>query len=199
MQETFDKIKRSTGIILGDIKGLILKPVPSLKNLRKRTPMETLLYSAIIIFIYSFGFAITTFYNLDTLRSFSFLAGFGLIEIFLIIYAIIWGSLIINTLFLQIFVIIVEGKRGLFETLKVIVYGGTPTYIFGWIPIIGLLTGLWALILEILAIRELHEISTGRAVIAMIMPYIIFLCLFISFTLMPAPVPLDEFLTLNLP
>ena len=46
--------------------------------------------------------------------------------------------------------------------------------LIGWIPLIGIiLGGIWSLILSILGIRELHQISTGRAAGAVILAAII--------------------------
>jgi len=41
--------------------------------------------------------------------------------------------------------------------------------LFGWIPFVGMLFPLWALVLNIIGIRQLHEISTGRAIGAVLL------------------------------
>jgi ABC-type transport system involved in multi-copper enzyme maturation permease subunit len=64
-------------------------------------------------------------------------------------------------------------------------YGLTPVYLFGWVPAVGLLSYLAALVLTTIGIRELQELSTGRAilvmVIAIMVPLIIAICLVVIF------------------
>jgi hypothetical protein len=42
-----------------------------------------------------------------------------------------------------------------------------------WIPIIGFIAGIWPLVVEIIGIRQLHELTTGKAVLAVLIPIII--------------------------
>ena len=48
-------------------------------------------------------------------------------------------------------------------------YGSTPGLLLGWIPVIGFIAGIWSLVLEILGIRQLHEITTEKAVLAVVL------------------------------
>ncbi len=91
--------------------------------------------------------------------------------IFIIIFGVI--ALFIGGIILHIFVYIAGGRKGLTTTIRTVIYSLTPNMIFGWIPLIGLLAGFWSLALGILAIKELHEISTTRAFIAVFLPAIL--------------------------
>ena len=93
------------------------------------------------------------------------------VVIFIIIFGVI--ALFIAGILLHIFVLIAGGRKGLTTTVRAVIYSLTPNLIFGWIPLIGILAGFWTLALEILAIRELHEISTTRAFVAVFLPAII--------------------------
>ena len=105
------------------------------------------------------------------------LAAFGIIGtvIFTTIFIIICGAigLFIGGIILHIFVWIAGGRKGLTTTIRAVIYSITPNLIFGWIPLVGLLAMFWTLALEILAIKELHEISTTRAFVAVFMPAIV--------------------------
>lgn len=92
-----------------------------------------------------------------------------------IISIIIFGviGLFIGGIILHIFVYIAGGRKGLTTTVRAVIYSITPNLIFGWIPVIGFLAMFWTLALEILAIKELHEISTTRAFVAVFMPAIV--------------------------
>ncbi len=75
--------------------------------------------------------------------------------------------------FFHIFVYAVGGRKGITQTIKAFMYGQTPNFLLGWIPVIGGITSIWSLILFILGIRQLHEITTRRAILAVLMPFII--------------------------
>jgi uncharacterized repeat protein (TIGR02543 family) len=67
---------------------------------------------------------------------------------------------------MHIWVHIFGGRRGhtYKQTIKALVYGATPMYVIGWLPFVGGVIGsIWAIVLIIVALRELHGISTGRA------------------------------------
>lgn len=56
--------------------------------------------------------------------------------------------------------------RGKFEdTLKAIIYGTSPFYAFGWLPIFGVLFGLYAIMVQVPAFRELHRTTYVKAVL----------------------------------
>ena len=73
------------------------------------------------------------------------------------------------------------GRNGYRETLKALAFGDTPALLLGWIPMIGILAGIWALVLSVLGVRELQGISTGRALgavlVAVIIPLLILVLL----------------------
>lgn len=63
------------------------------------------------------------------------------------------------------------GRNGITQTMKAAMYGSTPL-LFSWIPIIGAIAGIWVLILEIIGIRQLQDLTTGRAIMAVLVPII---------------------------
>lgn len=74
-----------------------------------------------------------------------------------------------------------RGKKKVGETFKAVAYGSTPILLLGWIPspFWGLVTGIWGLIIEIIGLRQLHGISTIRAVLASILSIVMFFTLMI--------------------
>lgn len=81
---------------------------------------------------------------------------------------------------LHLFVYLLGGRKGYLETVKALLFGSTPYMLIGWIPVIGILVGgIWSLILAILGIRELHQVSTGKAAGAVILSAIILLVIVI--------------------
>jgi len=75
------------------------------------------------------------------------------------------------------------GRKGYGNTIKAFAYSYTPVFLFGWIPFIGMLFGLWAWVLTIIGIRQLHEVSTGRAIAAVLLSIIALIIIIVSVVL----------------
>ena len=80
-----------------------------------------------------------------------------------------FASLFISGSWTHLFVRAFGGRKGYANTIKAFAYGDTPFLLFGWIPFVGMLFWIWTLVLNIIGIRQLHEISTGRAVGAVLL------------------------------
>ena len=80
-----------------------------------------------------------------------------------------FAGLFITGSWAHLFVRAFGGRKGYENTMKAFVYGNTPALMFGWIPLVGPAFSIWALILDIIGIRQLHDISTGRAVGAVLL------------------------------
>ncbi|MCW3133001.1 MAG: YIP1 family protein [Methanophagales archaeon] len=98
----------------------------------------------------------------------------------------------IDGLWLHIWVYLVGGRNGVGQTIKALMYGATPSYLLGWIPIVGIIGVIWALIVGTIGVRQLHELSTGKAVLAVIIaiaiPLIIYVAILSAFiATMPGP------------
>jgi hypothetical protein len=101
------------------------------------------------------------------------------------VFAIVLGiiGIFIGGLWLHLWTYIFGGRKGVGQTIKVCMYAFTPTAIIGWIPIISFIAGLWSVILTIIGIRQLHSISTGRAIGAVIISGLILLAILFAIRL----------------
>ena len=59
---------------------------------------------------------------------------------------------------------LLRGSGSLLDSFKVGIYAVAPTLVFGWIPYFGLISGLWAGYLYVVALNSLHEIPLGPAI-----------------------------------
>jgi hypothetical protein len=84
-----------------------------------------------------------------------------------------FASLFISGSLTHLFVWAFGGRKGYGNTIKAFAYGNTPLLLFGWIPFVGMLLWIWTLVLDIIGIRQLHEISMGRAVGAVLLGIVI--------------------------
>lgn len=90
---------------------------------------------------------------------------------------------------LHVCLMIVRGNRKGFEaTFRVIAYA-MSTQVFGIIPFLGgAIGGIWALVIEIVGIRESHGISTGRAALAIFFPILVILALVLVLAAVMIPI-----------
>jgi hypothetical protein len=173
------------------VKGFLLEPSKTFDSLKEEPLEEAVKYYAIIATVYSAFLALLLAFagNLvGTLMGFRFRgfffgnlgmmmgtgAGIGAAIILFVKFMIILiAGAFIGGAILHIFVYIVGGRRGIAQTIKAGMYGSTPSLLFGWIPIIGFIAIIWSLVAEIIGVRQLHELTTGKAILAVILPIIL--------------------------
>jgi hypothetical protein len=168
------------------VRGFLMDPVRSFGAVREKTVSNSLPYYIIILAIGSFLSAIVSVAITSTVLAalqeasaklglaLPVLTGVGIIAItlFFIVLGII-GVFIVGA-WLHLFVYLLGGRQGYGQTVKALMYGSTPLMLIGWIPIIGpVIGGIWSLVLDVLGIRELHQVSTARAVAAVALAFLV--------------------------
>tara|TARA_Y100000310_G_scaffold345600_2_gene467102 strand:- start:2464 stop:3015 length:552 start_codon:yes stop_codon:yes gene_type:complete len=73
----------------------------------------------------------------------------------------------------HLFVLMFGGRQGLLRTYQSFIYGGTPGLIFQGIPFLNFVAWIYSLVLSVFALTELQKISTLRAVLSVLVPFII--------------------------
>jgi len=74
---------------------------------------------------------------------------------------------------IHLWVYLLGGRKshGYRQTVKALAYGVTPVCVVGWVPLIGgLAGGIWALVVAVIGLRELHGMTTGKAIAAYLLP-----------------------------
>ena len=77
----------------------------------------------------------------------------------------------------HVFVLLFGGQKGLVQTVKTLMYAVTPVLLIAWIPFASIIGGIWYLILIFIGIRENQEMTTGRAVLVVVVPLVLSLIL----------------------
>lgn len=164
------------------VKGFILNPGETFQK-AKADDLETVLpYFAIIVLINAILSAIVSlFWEANPMYK-SMMGGVAVpILVFFIVLVAEFIFTLIFAAWLHLWVYIVGGRKGIGETMKAVIYGSTPSMLLGWIPILGVIFALWSIVLWALGVRDLHELSTGKAiaavVIAILIPLVIILLL----------------------
>jgi hypothetical protein len=101
--------------------------------------------------------------------------GFGSFLVSLIVAPIFAAiGLFIGAGILHLLVMLIVGSRnsGFEGTYRVAAYSSV-TSLVSWIPVIGWIASLYGIYLAIMGIREIHNTSTGKAVIVVLIPAVV--------------------------
>jgi hypothetical protein len=81
----------------------------------------------------------------------------------------------ISSAILHVCLLITGGAKNGFEaTFRVVAYATGATAFFQLLPFCGgVIGGIWAIVAEVLGAREIHETTTGRALLAVLLPLIL--------------------------
>jgi hypothetical protein len=183
------------------ITGILFRPTATFRDLLDEDLTSTVTYYAMLWAIYTVLITVLVFSPLSSL----FMGGaMSRVSLFFspltfIVFIIAMGLVAIplHAVWLHIFVYILGGRGGIRQTLKTVLYSYTPFCVISWIPIINLFGGIWAIIPEIIGIRELHRISTLRAIAALVAAVVVLVIIllvplvFLGPSLLGAPVPVN--------
>lgn len=192
------------------VKGFLLSPTETFRKVRPADLGETLKYYLILVVIYTILSVIISLIVISSAwaviaalfpalgLSAPMVAGLGIILVAIILIFVHLLLLFIGAAWVHVWVWLLGGRKGYMMTLKALAYGDTPYLLFGWIPFIGIFGALWSFILWIIGVKELHEISTGRAAAAVILAAIVVLIIVIlvaaalliaAVSVVPGPMP----------
>ncbi len=170
------------------IAGVLTKPVATFANMRTEGGIGMPLMYALIL-----G-SIGGFVGLVWQTLFSTLGGFlgrgGTEEMAILgtlaigakiaIFAVLTPLFVIIGLFIgsgiaHVCLMIAGGANKSFETTyRVFAYTSGSTALIGLVPICGgIVAGIWAIVCEIIGLREAHETTTGKAVLAILLPLVV--------------------------
>ncbi|MBI4095322.1 MAG: YIP1 family protein [DPANN group archaeon] len=160
---------------VGNVKGFIVSPGKQFERVKKHKLADAMVYGLIGLFIY--GLLAATFTALVGASQMPFGGGgfvFGLVLLMVWIFGFI--GTIISSLWIHLWAYLF-GARGIDKTIAIQFYANTPTYLLGWIPLIGFFTSIWSIILLGVGLMKVHKLTTGQAIgtilIAIIIPVII--------------------------
>jgi hypothetical protein len=158
------------GTFIEMVKGLLLNPVATFQQSRTDEPVAVFRYFITILLVNALLTAIVKTIEPEAIPVMNQMF-FGVpYPVFVFFYVLISG-LIITFLFsvwAHLGVFFLGGDKGILPTVKAVMYGNTPHLLLGWIPYIGMFFIFWSLVLGILGIRELQEMSTGKAILVII-------------------------------
>lgn len=167
------------------IRGVLLDPVTTFRRMKLFGDLGSPLLFAVIL--NTIGMLGALFWNMMTNSIWMFSGQKQLEELavstgFMIGLTIFSPVLVLIGIFitsgiLHVCLLITGGEKNGFEaTLRLVAYATGATAPFQLIPFCGgLIGGIWAIVAQVIGAREMHETTTGKALLAVLLP-LIFCC-----------------------
>jgi hypothetical protein len=169
--------------IVAKVKGFLLSPVETFRQSKADEPQAVFTYFAILLLLNAILSAIISVAGFDRMASFGRMMGTAATpHPVIVFFGILIGGFILTLVFaawLHLWVYILGGRKGIMQTVNTVLYASTPRLLLGWIPLISAIFVLWTIVLGVLGIRELQELSPGKAIAAVVIAIIIPLILVI--------------------
>jgi hypothetical protein len=182
------------------VRRVVLQPTAFFRGLpRQGSLLNPLVFALICIEISTvLGGLIRLTFRTEAMGGFRFgRGGYGFGEFLAdVILAPVGGAIglfiVAGIAHLLVMLVVGAGNSGFASTFRVVSYASV-TNLVNWIPLIGGLLALYGLYLAIVGIREVHDTSTGRALLVVLLPAILIVVLVVVlglavlFTARPAP------------
>ncbi|MFZ1128749.1 YIP1 family protein [Methanoregula sp.] len=186
--------------LVAKVKGFLLDPVETFRQSKTDAPKSVFTFFGVLLLVNAILSTIIVAAGIEAMNVFGGTT-FGAALPVVVFFIVLVGGFIFTLIFAawtHLWVYVLGGRKGIMQTVNAILYGSTPHLLLGWIPFIGIIFTLWTLVLNVLGIRELQELSTGKAilavVIAVIIPLVIillsaawFMTSYMSMTEVPVP------------
>ena len=169
--------------LIEKVKGFLTNPVDTFRQLKEEQPDTVFPYFIMLLLLHAALSAVLAALAIEILPMAGLITGglSGPVVVFFVSLVAGFVGILVFGAWLHLWVYIFGGRRGIWQTMKAVMYGDTPFLLFGWIPFIGFVFVLWSLVLGILGIRELQETSSIKAILAVALAVMIPLILLLIF------------------
>jgi len=184
--------------IVEKVKGFLINPVETFQQSKNDETVTVFSFFGILLLIHAVLSAIIAGIWVQRTQMFAGMPWVDNAPVMVFFFVLVGGFIctLIFAAWLHLWVYLLGGRKGIMQTVNAIIYGHTPRLLLGWIPFVGFIFMLWSLVLSILGIRELHEMSTIKAIlavaIAVMIPVILLILVaayFITTNMVISPVP----------
>ncbi len=154
------------------VRGFVFNPAETYRKSKEDPIGNALIYFILLVVINAILSTLVLLAGINAMNLPDTIPGLKAIFPEILFVGLIVGGIIgvfIGGAWLHIFVWLLGGRKGYFQTVKTLTYGTTPGLLIGWIPLIGIIGLIWDLILVVIGIRELQEMSTERSVAAVLL------------------------------
>jgi hypothetical protein len=154
--------------LVDKVRGFLVTPVESFRQSKDDEPGIVFTCFTVLLLIHAILCALIVAVRVDTLPMFAGMSWGNVLPVMIFIMVLVGGFAVtlIFAAWLHLWVYLFGGRKGIMQTMKAVMYGSIPRLLLGWIPFIGFIFALWSLVLGILGVRELQEMSTTKAILA---------------------------------
>jgi len=189
--------------IIAKVKGILLDPVEAFRQSVNDELGTVFTYLGALLLFNAIVSVILITIGINSMQQYAVISwgAAGAVMVFFLVLVIGFIGTLILAAWIHLWVYLLGGRKGIMQTVTAIVYGSTPHLILGWIPVLGVIFALWSLVLSVLGIRELQELSTAKAILAIalavMIPLIIVLLVLaffipVSMTVTEVPLPAES-------
>ncbi|HII99281.1 MAG TPA: YIP1 family protein [Methanoregula sp.] len=154
--------------IFGKAKGFLLTPVETFRQSKDDELSAVFSYFIALLLFNAILSAAFAAIMIETLPALAMMTWGMSVPVAIFLMMLVGGFIatLVFGVWLHLWVYLFGGRRGIMQTINAVIYGSTPRLLFGWIPFIGFIFTLWSLALGILGVRELQEIDSLKATLA---------------------------------
>lgn len=152
------------GSFVETVRGVVLAPVGFFSGLQRQGDYLSPLIFALIV--WEISALLTSVISVVTGNM--GLGGF----ISALIFAPVFAAVVLfvgSGIFHLLVMLFIKPNSGYEATFRTASYASVPMLV-SWVPVVGWIVGLYGVVLAVLGIRELHETSTGKAVLVVLLP-----------------------------
>lgn len=175
------------------IKEILVKPSKFFTEVEKEKGIKnSFIYISILIIFFSLASLIlllifkekmmNLFFNVFNLAA--ELPAFDLNKLIIILLLSIPVSILltfVTSAILYVWLLIFRGEKDYQTTYKLYTYSRTPTFLFGWIPIINWFSWIYSLILLIIGTHKIYKFTKLKSTLIYLIPLFILIIVFIAF------------------
>ncbi len=166
-----------------EMEDVLIQPEKFFKKHTKDKPGKTLKFlgfwamlpAFIVIVLEGFlNTGVGTWLNMSTWLSGIMLPGMALngLSVAIAMGFFVWLGIIIGVVVTSVVahavIRIFDGKGHFGRTLNAIAYGASPAYAFGWLPLFGVVFALYSLMLQVVALKEMHKLDFVNAAVTLL-------------------------------
>lgn len=180
---------------LEDVKGFLMSPVEAFKQVGSKSLGAAYQYYVTLLVIFTILYGIVTLIvgtimfnsyvqqlamipiigkvlSVELAKFGSFVVVAELFYVYMVFLALLFGVFFVGLL-LHAFVLMMDGKKGIRETIKTTMFAATPGLLLGWIPVISIIGWVWSVVLLILGFRDNNGLSFEKSVFVVIVPILL--------------------------
>jgi len=181
--------------LVKNVQGFLMSPVDAFKQAGSKSLGAAYQYYAMLLVIFTVLYGIVTLavgafmfnsyvqqvsmvplvgkiLSVQLAKFAAFVTVTQLFFVYMVFLVLLFAVFLVGFL-LHAFVLLMDGKKDVKETLKTTMYAATPGLLLGWIPFVCIIGWAWSFVLLILGFRDNNGLSFEKAVLAAVVPVLL--------------------------